>query len=257
MRYTTHRRIAALVLIALAGACSSDSSVGPSNPAPASLDKVFGEMSLPELSIAVAVAAPSAGTMGLLPPVPQGCSYDASAHGFVCPTFSASGLSVAQSYMLYDKAGNSQSQYDPASTDAVRIVTTMSGTESLVSTSATINSTQDVKLSGLQSGMHLLSGTTNIHVTETGLPAAGPTDITTVITIANVVMPSGNQRWPQSGTITIDLTTASTRLFGTSSLHMVLTFNGTGKVPVTIRAGTLTSTCVIDLTGLSPVSCTP
>jgi hypothetical protein len=259
MRYTTHCRIAVLALVALVSACKSDSSVGPSNPPPATLNQVFSEMSLPALSGAVRGAAPTTGTMSLMPPVPNGCSYDASTHGFVCPTFpTATGVSVTQSYMLYDKAGNSQSQYDPASTDAVRIITTMAGKETSGTFSSTINSTQDITLSGLQSGLHVLNGTTNLHLTtqDTGLPTAGPIDDTVVATFANIVMPSGTDKWPQSGTLTIDGTSKVTGLAGPVSVHMVMTFNGTSKVPLTIGDGTHSSPCTIDLAGLGIPSCT-
>jgi hypothetical protein len=260
MTYTTYRRIAALALVALVGACKSDSSVGP-NPPPATLNQVFSEMSLPALSGAVRGAAPTTGTMSLMPPVPKGCSYDASTHAFVCPTLpTATGVSVTQSYMLYDKAGNSQSQYDPASTDAVRIITTLAGTETLGTLFSTINSKQDITLSGLQSGPHVLNGTTNLHMTGTqgaGLPTAGSFDDTVVATFANIVMPSGTDKWPQSGTLTMDATSKATGLVGTTSVHMVMTFNGTSKVPLTIVDGIYSSVCTVDLAGLGIPSCTP
>jgi hypothetical protein len=257
--YTTYCRVAALALVALVGACKSDSSVGPSTPPPATLNQVFTEMSLPSLSGAVRGATPTTGTMGLMPPVPKGCSYDASIHGFVCPMFLETGVAVTQSYMLYDKAGNSQSQYDPASTDAVRIITTMAGTETSGTMSLMIDSRQDITLSGLQSGPHVLNGTTNMHVTGTqdvGLPTAGSIDDTVVATFANIVMPSGTEKWPQSGTITFDDASKATGLVGAISVHMVMTFNGTSKVPLTIGDGIFSSACTVDLTGQSIPSCT-
>jgi hypothetical protein len=236
MRYMTHRRIAALALVALVGACKSDSSVAPSNQTPATLDQAFSAMTQPFSNLNV-TPAPST-SMSVMPPVPRGgggsCVYDASVHGFVCPTYSVTGLSITQSYKLYDALHNPQSQYTPASTDAVQVITAIAGTVKSAAESLTVNSTQDVTLSGLQSGVHVLNGTTNIHSSGTiNAPTAQPFDDTAVIAFANIVLPVGDEKWPRSGTITIDV--VGSGFTGTAHTVLVLTFNGTNKPTITVN----------------------
>jgi hypothetical protein len=260
MRATRNLRIAALALGSLAGACSSDSSVAPDKQ-PADLTQVLTEMTLPSLSSVMAPTARLGGVPlpSLAVPVPSGCSYAASSGSFVCPAVSLNGLSFTRSFTLLDASGAAQSGFDPATTAAVRMHTTTSGTVASAGSTTTIDGVQDMTVSGLTTGIHVLDGTSTMHVTGsigTGF-ASGPLpmDMTMTTTIAKLVLPnaaSGSQ-YPASGTITIDETGP---LAGSGQgLQIQMTFSGTGTVVVTITDGSFTSRCTVDLASGSAGSC--
>jgi hypothetical protein len=259
MRATRNLRIAALALGALAGACSSDSSVAP-NEQPADLTQVLTEMTLPSLS---SVMAPTVRLGGMpLPsltvPVPAGCSYAASSGSFACPGVSLNGLSFTRSFTLLDASGAAQSQFDPATTAAVRTHTTTSGTLASAGSTTTIDGVEDLTLSGLTTGIHVLDGTSTMHITGSiGSPFSGPLpmDMTMTTTIAKLVLPSAasGSKYPGPGTITVDETSP---LNGPApALHVQMTFSGTGTVVVTITDGSFTSRCTVDLASGSAGSC--
>jgi hypothetical protein len=70
-------------------------------------------------------------------------------------------------------------------------------------------------------------------------------------TTTNLVLPNAKagQKWPQSGTMTFDETSnlLSTNLGTPTTMHLVMTFNGTSVVTVTITDPLGTSTCHFDM----------
>lgn len=267
MSTTTPRVLTALTSLlaaALIAGCSSDS---PTNPSSQSLDlaSVFSQMSIGNVNAipgaSVALSLPATATPPAI--VPSACSYSAASGSFTCPPVTAGGLTFTMSYYLYDASGHAQSQPDPSTTASVRTVTDASGTVGLptsgVNTGSTIalTSHQDMTLSGLLTNTRTLNGGGKSHYDFASAGTQLLADDTT--TTANVVLPEsgGASKWPQSGTITTDMTTSATGVIaGNFTTHSVITFNGTSTITVAVLSGVLSTTCAIDLTGKTPVSCT-
>jgi hypothetical protein len=82
---------------------------------------------------------------------------------------------------------------------------------------------------------------------------------TTTQTMRDVVYPAattGAPSYPTSGTVTIDGTSS----FGTAApavtTHLVMTFNGTSTVTLTMSTGGSTERCTINLATQAPPVCT-
>jgi hypothetical protein len=248
MKTIRELRVVALVaLAAFVGACGSDSPAGPSRPA--DLGEVLTEMTLPSLSGVLAL------DLGIVPttsaPGPAGCNYDASSRHFVCPTLSGDGITVTRSFALLDLSGNSQSQFDPKTTAAVHTSATTTG--SIVDGGGTlvIDGQQELTLSGLLAGNHLLNGTSVISLHGADADGANPFDFSVSATYTNLALPSSPaDRWPRSGSILVDLTETFADLVSTT--HMQLTFNGTSKVAVVVITDGVTTRCTVDLASQEP-----
>jgi hypothetical protein len=260
MRAIRNVRIAAVALGTLVGACSSDSSVAPDKQ-PADLTQVLTEMTLPSLSSVMGSTSRLGGLPASIPAatVPSNCGYAASSGSFVCPAVSAGGLSFTRSFTLLDASGAAQSQFDPATTASVRMHTATSGTVASVGSTTTIDGTQDLTVSGLTTGVHVLDGTSTMHLT--GSLGSGfasgplPMDMAINMTISKLVLPSAasGSKYPTSGTVTLDETSP---LGGPAqTLHMQMTFSTTGTVVVTITEGSFTSRCTVDLASGSAARC--
>ncbi|MEO8624399.1 MAG: hypothetical protein ABI625_25180 [bacterium] len=232
-------------------ACGSDAGTNPGNSQPVSLAQVFSELSLPGLSAAASVAGgvaiPSTNTL------PSGCAYSAASQVFVCPPITTNGLTVTSSYALFNAAGTSLSAFDGATIASVRVKNTVAGTVNSDGNSYTIDVQQDQTLSGLQTNSHTLNGTSTANMTGS-LKSAGSFTTHSAATITNLVIPANavSGSYPSSGTITLDQTSA----FGggsTLTTHLVMTFNGTSKVAVTMTVGGISlSGCTIDLASATP-----
>src|SRR3954452_8560632 len=94
--------ILALTLAALAGACGSDSSTGPSSQ-PVTLDQAPAELSSPALT--ATPASWDAAGPALPAFVSSRCAYQASSQSFACTPVVASGVTVTQSFTLLDASG--------------------------------------------------------------------------------------------------------------------------------------------------------
>jgi hypothetical protein len=253
MRAIRRLPIVCLVFGALLNACSSDSSTGPANQ-PATLSAVLSEMSLPALTtVASGVIGASAPSLA---PLPSACAYDGGSQSFVCPSVTASGLTINQSYALLNASNVAQSQFDATTTAAVRVRTTAAGT--LTSTSApaiTMDLVQEMTLSGLLTGVHVLDGTSTTHLSSPaagGLPALAST---TNMTTSQLVLPqAGSGSWPLSGSIAVD-ETGSGASFNLPTVHMLLVFHGTSIVDFSVTAGGITRSCKLDLSGQNAIAC--
>jgi hypothetical protein len=247
-------RSLSIAAIALVSACGSDAGTGPTPSAPVDLTTAFNEMSVPGISalasLAGGVATPSASG------VPSGCSYVVTSQNFVCPAIITSGVTITSNYALLDAAGQPMSHFDASSVSALRVRNTVAGTITASGDSYTIDGQQDQTLSGLQSATHTLNGTNTLNMsgTRSSAPFPGPFTTHSTTTLSNVVLPahaSGNP-YPSSGSIALDQTTS---LAGGSSLtsRVVLTFNGTSKVAVTLTIdGQALPVCTIDLSRTTP-----
>jgi hypothetical protein len=256
-----------MAAIALAG-CSSSESTGPSSGNTLDISALISEMAYGSGNIATASAVGGVPITATPPLVPSSCQYSATTQGFNCATFSSDGLTISATFYLLDAAGHFQSQADASTTDAIRTVTDVNGTVKLDQSDAagsmTLVNHQDMKLSGLLSGTHVLNGTSTSH---SDLTLTAPSAMHAVLdgksVTANVMLPKPGaaNRWPTAGTITNDATTAtqvgSQSVTGTT--HSVLTFNGSSTVTVTttISSGStsFSTTCKIDLAGASAPVC--
>jgi hypothetical protein len=259
MRSSRPLRLSALVaIVALAGACS-DSSTGPTTLQPADLGQVLAELqpsSLAALNSQIS-AAPIA---GLSAPVPSSCTYDATSKSFLCPNVSVTGVTVTRSFTLLDASGNAQSQFDQATTAAVRLKTTFAGTVASGGTTLAIDQQQDATLSGLLSGVHTLDATSLGHVNGTvgNGTTTMPINSTIATTITSLVLPrttTGADRFPASGTIAVNTTTTLGALPAFTQ-SATITFNGTSKAAVAVTTNGHTVTCTVDLAAQSAPFCT-
>lgn len=249
-------RYLALVVAALIAGCGADSSVSTTS-APVDLAQVFKEMSLPSITGATSAAAGFAGPAApTASGVPTGCSYAASSQSFKCAPITAGGITITQSYTLLNASGSPLSSFEPTSLAAVRMLSTIAGTESSAGDVFTINGTQDQTLSGLQTSKHTLNGTTMMTLKGTfgtGSPTAEPLTLVTTSTTKDLVIPAnaGANNYPASGTITV-VETMSLRSLPPFTTTLVLTFNGTSKVKVTIDGVSVSGCSTIDLASTNP-----
>jgi hypothetical protein len=238
-------RIGAAALLALTGACSSDST-GPGAPA-ASLEQVFSEASLSSLSAFTGSFTPVPASLTTLPP-PSTC--EPAGGGYFCPTVTISGVMVNRKFIMYDAQGVVQPQFISGTTEKVRFESTGHGDVTSGTNSYTVDQAQTLVLSGLTTSTHYLNGTSAWSVTQR--PATGVTVTTAVVTFNNLELPKESGGYPGSGSM--DLTLTSTPV-SARMLQAHLAFNGTSKVAVTGNIGGLPlPPCTLDLAA-QPPSC--
>lgn len=254
MTSTMRPRFLSLVAAVLLAGCGADSGVSPNNT-PVSLDQVFKEMSLPAISGATSAAA-GLGSAPLGASIPSSCTYALASQSFVCAPITASGITITQNYQLLSTSGSPLSLFDAKSLGAVRMQSTITGTETSTDGTFTIDGRQDQTLSGLQTSKHTLNGTTTMNMTGTfASSTAGGDPFTMVVksTTTDLVIPlnPGPNTYPASGTIAIDETMSLARLPAFTT-RIVLTFNGTSKVKITIDGVSVSGCTTIDLSNTNP-----
>jgi hypothetical protein len=249
------RRFSAILVVAAAVACGGDST-GPTSYPPATLNQALAELSIPALA-AGGASFVDLGTATAPSLDPTTCPYSAAVQSFVCTPISESGITVNQSFTLLSGSGAKQSAFDAASTNAVRANTTITGTLVEQGTSLNVNGQQELTLSGLVSGPHVLNGSSSITVAGTvdDGTATYPVNITVATSIANLVLPANEagsaQVWPSSGTITVDVN-GSIGPVSVSQARTVIAFSGTSTVTVTVSGGGLSKSCKVDLAKAAP-----
>ena len=242
------RHLAALAVASFASACASDSSTAPGTLQTASLSQLLGEFAAPGLAAVSSVAGvPGVSTAGL---AASTCAFASASQSFVCPTVTASGLTLSQSYVLLSAAGAPLSAFDASAVAAIRTTGSATGTISDPSGPMTLDMRQTMTLSGLLTGTHTLNGTGTTHLVRSGSTTAGTIDVTNTFT--NVVLPANGSTnsYPISGTVAS--TVASTIAGTTGSSTVTMTFNGTSKIPVTVSGLGATLRCTFDLASSTP-----
>jgi hypothetical protein len=241
-------RYFALAAAALLAGCGADSSVSPSTPV--SLDEVFSEMTLPALSAASSLSPRFGGPITLGSPVPAGCSYATASASFICAPITQGAFTITQSYQLLNGSGSPLSAFEPTSLAAVRMQGTITGTETDALGTLTLDGREDQTLSGLQTNRHVLNGTATMNMSGTYMSGTVSTPITSTMTttISDLVIPAnpGPNTYPASGTITIDETSVVPGI-PLSPTRIVVTFNGTSKVKVTVDGVSIPGCSTIDL----------
>ena len=241
--------ILALALATLAAACGADSSTAPA--APVTLDQALSELSAPALS--AAAASFDAGQPAVPALAASRCAYQASSQSFTCTPVVASGVTVTQSFTLFDGAGAPQSAFDQATTSAVRANTSVAGTIQEGAQTFTIDGQQELTLSGLREATHTLDGTSTVHIDATGGAFPFASTITTTVTGLKLQPPTadGTHPWPKAGTIVVE---NSTSIGGAvpAVVRATITFNGTSKVTVNLVGPGVSGTCTVDLASQAP-----
>ena len=247
--------ISAFVIVGAAVACGGDST-GPTSNAPATLDQALAEMSLP----ALAAGGPTFVDIGAATPSfdPTTCSYSATTQNFVCTPISKSGITLLQSITLLSGAGVKQSAFDPTGTAAVRANTNVDGTLVEQATSVRVYGQQELTLSGLVSGPHVLNGWSSLTVAGTVADGTStyPVNVRVNTAIAKLVLPangaSGARAWPSSGTLIVDVVGA-VGLVVVSQTRTEIEFSGTSTVDITVSGGgNLAVGCRVNLAVAKP-----
>ena len=259
MTSTTRPRYLAIAAAAMLAGCGGDSIISTTST-PVDLTRVFSEMSLPAVSGATRAAGGVGGAAGPTAPfagVPKGCSYTLASQSFVCAPITQGGLTISQSYTLLNASGGSLASFEPTTLAAVRMQSTIDGTQ-IGGDPLVIVGRQDQTLSGLQTSKHVLNGTTTTTLSGAFgsgrfIPSAEPVTITTKSTTTDVVIPANSdaKAYPLSGTVALD-ETISLRNLPPFTTRIVLTFNGTSKVKMTIDGVAVSGCSTIDLSSTTP-----
>jgi hypothetical protein len=249
-----HVRWLACAAILPFAACSLDST------GPAAEDAYVSTL-LSEIGITG--MAGSVGGVVMIPQASRGpadCSYVASNQRFVCAPFSlGNGLTITREYAFYDEAGTPLPAADRARIASLRQWTHVSGTLTGMNSdlvgSSTIDRRDDMTLSGLLTSRHTLNGTaagtvsrraTVDGATSTILYAQADTTREVVFATPSAATPS-QPSWPLGGSITswtrfTGIPGAPETVFG----HRI-EFSGTSVITMTSWTPFGTRTCTIDL----------
>lgn len=253
-------------------ACNSDRTTGPSAQS-IDVNSVLADLSSNSNVTTGALAAGAVPTATAAPgspgPIGGGCPYVAAAGNFQCPPIVMNGIINTRTYWIVDADGKPQSKPDPKTTFSIRTVTTAKGTMSMPivvgvagvpgtkdtpgSTAPpvqagthTIDRTEDMTLSGLNTTKRLMNGTVSMKSDMTIGTGAGAqhTLVNRSVVTSNVQLPapSSTPRGPMGGTITTDETITP----GTNppfSMHSVLTFNSDGSFTMVVTYNGTTKTC--------------
>lgn len=243
--------ITLLVATGFVTACSDPGTTGPTPPEAATLeadvaaaasmgiiegvDVMSGMTGLPRAQVIAAAFHFPPGDPGNV----TGCTY--GGESWTCPHTRVNGLDVVRTITFRDAADAVQQHFDGATTAAIDIAMTVNGQLTNEPWTATISRTRTLTWSGLVGAetTRNINGQGSETVSRARFTSAGTTrtyDIAGNFLIANVVMPvpTGNgDHWPLSGTVTRTYTVTGPS--GSSVTRtVVVTFNGTAQVPVTV-----------------------
>src|SRR5215207_343641 len=242
------RHLCAIVLAAPAVACGGDST-GPGSNEPATLSQALAELTIPALAVGglslVDIDTPAASLE------PTTCPYSAELQSFVCAPISESGITIKQSFTLLSASGAKQSAYDPTTTASVKASTAVAGIFVKPGISLAVDGQQEITLSGLVSGPHVLDGWATDVITGTveDGTATHPVSMRVNTSITDLVLPAheaGSARvWPSSGRITGYVTGSVGPL--PVSQQTVILFRGTSEATVSVSSGILSKICRVDL----------
>jgi hypothetical protein len=258
--------IALLSTSLVIAACSDSTGPKKNNP---DLAALLGEMSSSSVTAVTLVVSPEDALVTTLAPAfaPGSCVFTSATGFFVCPDVTVSGLTFSRMFKLLDASNTAQS-VPSAQTAAIEAKTSVHGVLTPTgrvgtTTPITINRSDDVTLSGVQSDQHTLNGTAIATIEADEPVGVASVHIKTTQTeqTTNLVLPSAKSvaGWPQSGTLHIEQTEVLTPTGGTAlstALSETITFNGSSTVTVTtsINGGTPT-VCHVNLA--APAACVP
>jgi hypothetical protein len=239
-------RVGSLIGCTIVAAACSDST----GPQDVSIDEVLADVSVGQSLATRGIELVGVGAV----PEPaalrhDACAFNGTSMSFVCPSTTVNGITFSRFFQLLDASGAPQSEYERATTAAVRVVTDVDGiiTATTGGSTTTIDLTahQDATLSGLLSGTHILNanGTGNAEIDGGGLNH----DIATTQTVTNLHLPrhDDDDRYPDSGTIARSAVITAPGFTNTTTA--TLTFDGSSEATLVITNFGVTQTCKIDL----------
>lgn len=189
---------------------------------------------------------PTGGTAAWISP---SCTFDANIGRFTCPSVTKNGQTFTSSYALFDAAGVTQSRFDKVTTASINFIVSDTGAASFSnngnSFADTVSRRHNRTVSGLAGDpdtVHTWSGTgsTSVHSVRSGqiskIYQLSSTDTTTAVSFRQ---PRDINPYPLSGTIVRNYTITRTRAASdtttrTATRRVVVTFNGTVNVPMTV-----------------------
>ncbi len=196
---------------------------------------------------------------------PQGCDYNAASGWHECEIRTLpNGITIERSYAFYDASGAPMAEYDAVQTASIRVIRTVDGeierTVENGSLTGAVHHQRDLTVSGLQGDeqQRTWNGTGESEIARTRVVDGRGTrsyELSAEVVIANVVVPHFNNPdkdpWPLSGTITKHVEGTVTVNGETRSIErtVVITFNGTQFVTVTVTGANGTETFEMDLGG--------
>jgi hypothetical protein len=190
---------------------------------------------------------------GLIP-LGQECPFNSASQSFVCPSHTEQGITFDVFYQLLDASGATQSAFSPTTTAAIHTVTDIAGAfaqpSGIPGSPFTLTSHTDQTLSGLLTDTHTLNGTGHSVVGDQS------SNTTIDLLITDLVLPKrgSSQHFPQSGTISTDMTSTLEGL-GSFTLNVTMTFNGSSLVTISITSDGTTESCTFDLEHPDAGSC--
>ena len=168
-----------------------------------------------------------------------------------CNGTSPRGLTVSHAYAFFTAAGTAQETFDAVTTESIGSRISVSGVLTTDRFSATIDHDRETTVSGLAGTetRHVFNGTgtRNESTQSIGTDRQRASTLVSNDTVSNVVrlLPASANPWPASGSITHNIAITQTVEDGrsvsrTASRRVVVTFNGTQFVPMTVGDRTFT-----------------
>ncbi|MGH7664646.1 MAG: hypothetical protein ACRENI_10190 [Gemmatimonadaceae bacterium] len=258
MHHANKRRATAVLLATMALAACNDGATDPS-PADDQLIRDLavsaGDAIATEVGVFLgsemtlhdgATSSVSVGSANASARRSENCTFDGGSGRFNCTVVTDRGLTITRSFALYDAGGNAQDHYDRHTTASADFHTTVTGTLERDGYTATVARSADATLSGLEGSETSRSwnGASSAevsaeHVSDAGLRRYEKLATGTVSAVV-VGVPRSENPWPISGSIAHHVTVTRTRegatdVSRTASRRVVVTFNGTQFVPLTVN----------------------
>ncbi|MDZ4673105.1 MAG: hypothetical protein SGI84_01545 [Gemmatimonadota bacterium] len=243
------RNLAASSAVALLlAACSGGDATGPAG-AELLLNADIAQLAVQGAAADIEVMGGPAGRgmpgFGLFGVALNGPGGPFAARDLGCRQLTTPVLTITRTCTFTDASGATQTSYDPTTTAAARIETTIAGTMAHQNWTAALERSSDVTVSGLAgaetqrtwNGSGAESVSRSRHTEGQG-SRAYMADITVTITNVVVPVPSGPDTWPLSGSITRTMAgeiTEGPRAGETIARTATITFNGTSTVTMTIN----------------------
>ncbi|MGI8510390.1 MAG: hypothetical protein ACR2MQ_13800 [Gemmatimonadaceae bacterium] len=207
----------------------------------------------PGAGVSASVQMPLAGASAAW--ISPSCVLNPNTGRFGCPPVNKNGQTFTTSYALFDAAGVAQSKFDKVTTASINFIVTDTGATSFTSNGNTAADTTSRRHNRTVSGLagdpdtvHTWSGTGSsaIHSVRSGQISKVYQFISNdTSTAVRFRQPRDINPYPLSGTIVRNYTVTRTRYATdtttkTTSRRVVVTFNGTATVPMTVGSDTFT-----------------
>lgn len=213
-----------------------------------SINAAGARLIAPGGGVSAAVEAPPRAAAAWISP---SCTFDASTGRFACPPVTKNNQTWTVSYALMDANGATQSQYNDVTTASINFIVSDTGAVAFTNNGNSFADTVSRRhnrtvsgLAGTPDTVHTWNGTGTSAIRSV---RSGQITKVYVFTSADTTsavrfkQPRDINPYPLSGTVVRDYTVTRTRLASdtttrTASRRVVVTFNGTANVPMTVGA---------------------